>query len=170
MTDRARVHQISVNPDGGVPKHATPRAAVSPAGVFGDRQRNLKFHGGPDRAVCLFSMERIEALCGEGHPIAPGTTGENLTIAGLDWNGVVPGARLRVGDAVELEITAYTVPCQNIAGSFAGRSFKRISQALHPGWSRTYARVLRGGVVSEGDAVVLTPPGDDAADTRRGGR
>lgn len=162
MSD-GRVYQVSVNPDGGVPKYSVPQAAVSSAGVFGDRQRNLKFHGGPDRAVCLFSLDRITALQAEGHPIAPGTTGENLTVAGIDWDAVVPGARLRVGDKVVLEITAYTTPCQNIAGSFAGRSFKRISQDLHPGWSRTYARVLQSGVVKAGDSVVVTPPAEDVS-------
>ena len=38
------------------------------------------FHGGPERALCLFSLERILELQAEGHPIFPGAAGENITI------------------------------------------------------------------------------------------
>ncbi|HMO25741.1 MAG TPA: MOSC domain-containing protein [Tepidisphaeraceae bacterium] len=149
----ATVHQISLNPEGGVPKHAVPRATVHTGGVAGDRQRNLKVHGGPERAVCLFSLERIQALQAEGHPIVPGSTGENLTIAGLDWDAIVPGTKLRIGEEVELEVLSYTAPCSNIADSFTARQFKRMSQKVHPGWSRVYARVLNEGDVRAGDVV-----------------
>lgn len=154
-TTPARVVRVSVNPKGGVPKRAVPSAEVTAAGVAGDKQRDLRYHGGPGRAVCLYALERIEALRAEGHPIEPGSTGENLTVAGLDWEAVAPGSRLRVGGRLLLEVTAYTVPCSNIAGSFAGGAFKRISQKLRPGWSRVYARVLAEGTVREGDPVEL---------------
>ena len=71
------VHQINVS-DGGVPKLPVLEATVSNKGVDGDRQRNLKFHGGPDRAICVYSLELIEQLQEEGHPIDPGSSGENL--------------------------------------------------------------------------------------------
>src|ERR1043165_2763657 len=90
--------------DGGVPKLPVPAAQVTAAGVVGDRQRNLKYHGGPDRAVCLLAQEVIDDLAAQGHPIRPGSTGENLTIAGIDWSSLAPGAQLRVGAAVVLEI------------------------------------------------------------------
>jgi MOSC domain-containing protein YiiM len=147
-----RLAQINVNPKGGVPKHRVPSAELSAEGVSGDKQRNLRFHGGPKRAVSLFSAERIQALAAEGHPIAPGTTGENLTLSGIDWESIGPGDRLLVGPVL-LEVTSFTVPCQQIRGSFAESDFTRISQKLHPGWSRIYARVLVPGTVVEGDAV-----------------
>lgn len=149
-----KVIQVSVNPEGGVPKHPVRSARLHQGGVEGDRQRNLKFHGGPDRAVCLFSLEQIQRLRAEGHPIAPGTTGENLTLEGLDWDRLAPGMRLRVGEAV-LELASYTAPCKQIRASFVEEEFTRISQKLHPGWSRLYARVLEEGVVKPGDAVTL---------------
>lgn len=152
-----RVAQINVNPQGGVPKHAVASAEVTTEGVVGDRQRDRRFHGGPQRAVSLYAAERIEALRAEGHPIAPGSTGENLTVAGLDWATIEVGDRLLVGEWVELEITGYASPCSNIAGSFADGAFKRISQKLHPGWSRLYARVISEGVVRTGDRVDHLP-------------
>ncbi|MBI3817176.1 MAG: MOSC domain-containing protein [Planctomycetes bacterium] len=150
----AKIHSIQVS-NGGVPKAAVASANITFSGVEGDRQRNLKYHGGRGRAVCIYSLEAITSLQKEGHPIAPGTAGENLTIEGLDWASLAPGARLRVGEAVELEITADTKPCATIAASFRDGNSKRIAYKKHPGESRWYARVLREGRVRAGDDVVL---------------
>jgi MOSC domain-containing protein YiiM len=152
-----RVVQVNVNPQGGVPKHAIAATEVTAEGVAGDRQRDRRHHGGPQRAVSLFAMERIEALQAEGHPIAPGSTGENLTLAGVDWDAIKVGDRLRVGEWVELEITGYASPCSNIEASFVDGAFKRMSQKLHPGWSRLYARVHAEGTVRAGDPVEHLP-------------
>lgn len=148
------IHQISVS-RGGVPKLPVGEATVGEGGVVGDRQRNRRVHGGPMRAVCLYSLEVIERLQGEGHPIVPGSAGENITVRGLDWAAVVPGVWLRLGDALLLQVTAYTAPCQNIAGSFADGNFGRIAVGRAPGQARVYARVLRPGVIRAGDAVRL---------------
>jgi len=67
---------------------------------------------------------------------------------------MVPGARLEVGEA-RLELTGYAAPCTNLLGCFRDREFKRVSQKVHPGWSRLYARVLCGGTVRVGDPVSL---------------
>ena len=148
------VVQISVS-RGGVPKLPIPQARLSSDGVEGDRQNDRRHHGGPDRAVCIYSLELIEALQREGHPIEPGSAGENLTVSGLDWASIAPGVRLTVGDAL-LEIVSFTVPCKTIRASFADGRFERISQKTNPGWSRVYARVLSAGEARMGDAVEIT--------------
>jgi MOSC domain-containing protein YiiM len=128
---------------------------VSRLGLEGDGQDDIKHHGGPDRAVCVYSLERIQSLQSEGHPIDVGTVGENITVEGIDWDLVVPGVRLQVGDEVVLEIDSFTDPCKTIKGSFIDGKFVRISQKLHPGWSRVYARVLSEGQIHFGDPVEL---------------
>lgn len=150
----AHVHQINIS-DGGVPKHPVPEAVITSEGLRGDRQRNREVHGGVDRAVCLFSLELIESLQNDGHSIAPGSAGENLTLAGVAWAILKPGDRIQVGPDVELEVTSYTAPCGLNACWFNDGDFKRISQKRHPGWSRLYARVLREGLVRQGDEVGL---------------
>ena len=55
----ARIAQISRS-GGGVPKRAIASARVTTLGLDGDVQRNRKLHGGPERALCLFSLERVE--------------------------------------------------------------------------------------------------------------
>jgi MOSC domain-containing protein YiiM len=148
------VYQINVS-DGGVPKHPVLEAVIVRTGVRGDRQQNLKIHGGPDRALCLFSQELIERLQDEGHSIEAGSLGENLTLAGLDWEKLKLGCRLQIGPNVRVELMSYTVPCDKNARWFKDGDFKRVSQKMNPGWSRLYARVLVEGVVRPGDEVVI---------------
>ncbi len=159
------LHQISVS-DGGVPKRPVPEAKIIVDGVSGDRQRSPKIHGGRDRAVCLFSREVIEALRAEGHSIEPGCTGENVTLAGVDWAGIAPGDRIRVGEDVVVEIVSYTAPCGHNARWFIDGNYERISQKRHPGWSRLYARVLSEGVVKTGDPVRVEKAREEGREAR----
>ncbi len=155
MTLTGRVVQINIS-SGGVPKLPVPTGEVTMVGLEGDRQRNLKFHGGPDRALCLWSLDVIELLRQEGHPIVPGSAGENFTLAGLDWASLAPGSQIQLGDQVQLEITDYAPPCRTIMRWFSDRRFSRISQKHYPGSSRLYARVLQGGLVSTGDRAFVS--------------
>lgn len=141
--------------DGGVPKLPVPAAEIAVGGLVGDRQRNLKVHGGPDRAVCLLAQEVIDALVSEGHPITRGSTGENITIAGLEWGKVQLGDRLKLGATVVLEFTTYTLPCKNISPSFLLGDHTCLGHEKHPGRARIYARVLVPGHVTVGDSVSL---------------
>ncbi|MGI8607920.1 MAG: MOSC domain-containing protein [Candidatus Dormibacteria bacterium] len=150
----ARVFSINISA-GGVPKTPVDVALVTPGGLAGDDHHDKKHHGGPDRALCLYSVERIRVLRAEGHPVAPGTMGENLTLEGLDSAALKPGDRLTIGE-IEIELTDYTTPCQTISASFIDGGFSRVLQARHPGDSRLYARVLRGGGIRRGDPVNLT--------------
>ena len=147
-----RIAQINLS-NGGVPKLPVPTASVTTLGLAGDRQNDTRHHGGPDRALCLFSLERIQALQAEGHPIVPGAAGENLTVSGLDWERIQPGVRLQLGEQVQIEVTSYTAPCNNLVSFFLEKDYGRISQTRHPGWARVYARVLRTGSLHSGDPV-----------------
>jgi MOSC domain-containing protein YiiM len=149
---------VSINlSDGGVPKKAVTGAQVAWQGLVGDAQSDMKHHGGPDRAVCLYSLECIRSLQAEGHPIDVGTAGENLTVQGIEWDRVVPGTLLRVGTEVLLEVASYTNPCKTIKASFIEGKFVRIAQKVYPGWSRVYARVIAEGQIRSGDPIELTP-------------
>ena len=142
---------------GGVPKLSVFEALIESLGIAGDIQTDNRHHGGPDRAVILYSLDLIRALQAEGHPIAPGTTGENLTVSGVDWATLDRGTIVRVG-SVELQLTKPTAPCRNISNSFLASHFMRISHEEHPGWSRWCARVLAGGLVRPGETVITSHP------------
>lgn len=149
------VAQINVS-RGGVPKRRIDEAEVGHRGLVGDRQASRQHHGRPLQALCLWSTEVIDALRAEGHPIGPGSAGENLTLSGLDWATIRPGVQLRIG-TVLAEISAYATPCNKNAEWFVERDFNRMDHDRYPGWSRTYAWVREPGVVRTGDEVVVEP-------------
>lgn len=148
-----RVIQVSISA-GGVPKLPVLEAEVTELGLAGDGHDDRENHGGLERALCLFSLERILEMAREGHAVGPGVTGENITIEGLDWDEVVPGRTLRLGDVLAV-VTRYTTPCWKNAGWFKGGDFNRMHQNLNPGWSRVYARVIHTGTIRPGDMAEL---------------
>lgn len=119
----------------------------------GDDQADKKHHGGPRQTLCLYSLEVIEALRAEGHPIAAGYAGENLTMAGIDWANLADGDLYRIGADLVVEITDPATPCAKNASWFLDGNYRRMSNTDYPGSSRWYARVIEPGVASVGDIV-----------------
>ena len=130
-TQTGTVCQLSVS-NGGVPKQPVSSAMVTPTGVVGDGQNDRLHHGRPVQAVCLWSQELITSFANQGHPIAAGNAGENITVAGVDWASLLPGSRIDVG-GVPMLITAYAIPCAKNARWFADRDFRRILHDRNPG-------------------------------------
>ncbi|MEO6047558.1 MAG: MOSC domain-containing protein [Candidatus Kapaibacterium sp.] len=149
-----RIFQINAS-KGGVPKFPLYSATIGELGITTDRHADMRHHGGPDRALCIYSIEQILALQGEGHPIFPGAIGENIVTRGIDLSVLEPGNRMRLGDDVEIEITDYAPPCRTIRAAFRDEDFQRASQKTNPGWSRLYTRILTQGIISVGDAITI---------------
>ena len=63
---QARIFQLNCSP-GGLPKLAVREAVVTQLGLIGDDHKFPEIHGGPERALCLFSLDRIIELQAEGH-------------------------------------------------------------------------------------------------------
>ncbi len=140
--------QLSIS-SGGILKSAIPSARVGADGVAGDWQNDRKNHGGPDRAVCIFSEELYAWLSQEhGIDLQPGSVGENFTLRGIDLQRLAVGDRLRVGQCL-VQITKVRVPCYKL---------KRYDQKLpeviegHSGWM---AKVIEGADVRAGEPVEL---------------
>lgn len=153
-TATGHVKRLSVSA-GGVPKRSVEHVEVGFGGVIGDRQASRRHHGSPFQALCLWNVESIDRLAAEGHPIAHGDAGENVTIAGIDWLSVRPGVRLRLGSAL-CEISSHAEPCSKNARWFSDGDFSRIHDDNGP-LSRMYATVIGPGSIAVGDAAVLEP-------------
>jgi MOSC domain-containing protein YiiM len=121
-------------------------------GCEGDRQNDLKHHGGPSRAVCLMSLDVMQELQDQGHPISGGTTGENLLISGIAWNELNVGSFIQTGE-VTLRITSDAPPCKTIKTSFLDGKFKALSHKMMPQKTRWYAEVIREGVLHQGESI-----------------
>jgi MOSC domain-containing protein YiiM len=142
--------------EGGVPKLPIDQAVVGYRGVDGDHQATRQHHGRVWQALCLWSSEVIDELRAEGHPIAPGNAGENVSVSGIDWSTIRPGVRVQLGDVLA-EVSAYATPCSKNAGWFVDSDFGRMNHDIHPGVSRVYASVVRDGVIRPGDTVTVEP-------------
>ncbi len=120
---------------------------VGRLGVQDDEQANKRYHGGPDQAVYLYSLEDYAWWAAElGRALEPGTFGENLTLDRFS-EPVRIADRLRIGE-VELEITAPRIPCSTLAARVGDPKFvKRFARAGRPGY---YARVLHEGLLQPG--------------------
>src|SRR5687767_12668956 len=142
---RATLTQLSISP-GGMPKRPVLFAHVSKRGIEGDKQRNLKYHGGPDRAICLFSEELYAWLREQGIDLTPGAVGENFTTRGINLTTLKPGDQLQVGDCL-IEITDVRTPCRNL------NKWHPDLMKIIKGRSGWVARVLEESVVQPGDAI-----------------
>ncbi|HEY7525006.1 MAG TPA: MOSC domain-containing protein, partial [Candidatus Limnocylindrales bacterium] len=111
-------------------------------------------HGGPDQAVCIYTLESIARVAADGHEAFVGAFGENLTLEGVELGELREGDRLRIGgDGLEIQLTDRSEPCQTIAHWFTERRIARIGSRQHPEDTRWYARVLTEGWVAPDDRV-----------------
>lgn len=166
LTDAApftdgHVLRVNISP-GGVPKRSVERAWVERLGLDGDGHHHDLVHGGPHRAVALMAIEAIERVRADGHPIGPGSVGENLTTSGIEIAHLPVGTRLAIGVELVLEISSPDSPCDVIKGAFVGGKSGRISILTHPDDTRMYARVLTEGEVRPGDPIRVLPAGPDS--------
>ncbi len=128
---------------------------VTALGLPGDTICDTENHGGVDQAVYVYGLPDYHWWSAElGRDLAPGTFGENLTVADLESADLSIGDRLHIGRVV-LEVTAPRIPCVTLARRVGDPAFlKRFRVAERPG---VYCRVLSEGMVRAGDAVRHEP-------------
>lgn len=146
---------IDKRPVDGPVQVRAPRAGVAgTSGLVGDRICDSDNHGGPDQAVYAYAREDlVEWEKDLGRALPAGVFGENLTTAGVDVSGAVVGERWRVGEELVLQVVGPRIPCRTFAVWMAEpRWLRRFTARSLPG---AYLRVLRPGLVSAGDPIVL---------------
>lgn len=111
---------------------------VSNLGLAGCRHSRL----GGKRQVLLVDKETLDAA-----DLKPGVIRENITTSGLNVNGLEPGERLRIGQAL-LEVSAICTPCDQLEKVRPG-----LRRELY-GRRGMLCRVLEGGTVRTGDEIV----------------
>jgi len=133
---------------GGIPKLPVAVGHVTEAGLEGDGHDHEK-HNTPLQAVSLFSIEVLDDLRAEGFDVGPGVTGENLTVRGLDVDGLEPGVRLVFSGGVELEFTKKRQPCYVLDA--IDTELKEVVRDRCGG----YTKVITGGEVRAGETIKL---------------
>jgi MOSC domain-containing protein YiiM len=119
----------------------------------GDRQSDLRVHGGEYKAVYAYATEHYDWWQARlGRKLEPANFGENLTIRGLDEPDLCIGDVVRVGDA-ELEATLPRLPCFKLGLRF-GDPLMVKTFAESRRWG-IYFRIVKEGRISAGDAVAI---------------
>ncbi len=112
-----------------------------------------KHHGGPDKAVCVYSLDHYpywENVLGSR--LAPAAFGENLTVSNLHEDAVCIGDLFRVGTAL-VRISQPRQPCGTLAARY-GRS-ELVKLVVASGRTGFYFSVMEEGIVTRGDELVL---------------
>jgi MOSC domain-containing protein YiiM len=131
------------------------RVALRTLNLDGDRQSDLRVHGGQYKAVYCYPIQHYDywkaALPGRELPI--GVFGENFTIDdGPDEDSVWIGDRFSVGTA-EVVVTQPRMPCFKLGIRFG--SDDMIAKFLASGRTGFYVGVTREGEVGAGDEIGL---------------
>jgi MOSC domain-containing protein YiiM len=134
-------------------KLSVAQALLRVNGFEGDGVADTKNHGGPDKAVCVYSYDHYpyweERL---GKKLMMGAFSENLTLSGIEETAVCIGDIFKVGEAV-VQVSQPRVPCDKLAGK---HGTSQVRTAIHAnGYSGFYVRVLTEGLVRGGDSVEL---------------
>jgi MOSC domain-containing protein YiiM len=140
---------IAVNiSGGGIPKAPIPVGRVVEGGLEGDAHDHDK-HDTPMQAISIIADEVLDALRAEGFDVGPGSTGENLTVRGLDVDALEPGMTLRFSGGVQLECTKKRQPCFVLDAIHAD-----LQEAIRDRCG-AYAKVIVGGEVRPGETIEL---------------
>lgn len=161
-----RIHQIftgrvaALGPRGvlsGIDKQPVPGAVyVGPVGLLGDEQADTKSHGGPEKAVHCYSLERYSQWSAQypEHSIfeKAGAFGENFSVQGMDESTICMGDIWRIGNAI-FQISQGRQPCFKLNLRFGIPDMaRRVQDSLWAGW---YLRVLEPGQVQAGQHIYL---------------
>lgn len=125
---------------------------VTDVGLVGDRQADMKVHGGYDKAIYAYSHKHYQTWSKEMSKKYNdyGLVGENLTIDNFDEKEIYIGDELKIGDCL-LQISQPRIPCYKIGIKMNSRDFpKKFSQS---GLLGSYLRVLEPGKISKDDEV-----------------
>lgn len=134
-------------------KQAADEAFLSVDGFKGDGIADTKHHGGPDRAVCMYSEEHY-ALWEKQFSctLSPSTFGENLTVGGMLEDKVCIGDIYQVGDAV-IQVTQGRVPCSTISQRTGLPGLMK--EMIKTGLTGYLCRVVEEGMVHSNSTITL---------------
>lgn len=126
---------------------------LSRDGLAGDGIANPEFHGGPDRALCLYPFEHYPKWEEEFRvKLAPPVFGENITATGMREAEVFIGDIFKIGEAV-VQVSQGRVPCSTISRFNSIDPFlKRVYETCLTGY---FFRVMEEGMISPDSDILL---------------
>lgn len=122
-------------------------------GLIGDQQADLVNHGGPDKAVCVYSADHFPYWEREwGKRVEAGAFGENFTVQGMTEANIHIGDIIRIGEAA-VQVSQPRSPCFKLGVKHGMPDLPL--QVQQTGYTGYYFRVLKEGIVQEGDELIV---------------
>jgi len=120
----------------------------------GDKQADLKVHGGVDKAVYAYAGEHYDYWRQElpDMSLPWGMFGENFTTEGMFEESVNIGDQFKVGTA-NLIATQPRMPCYKLGVKFGNMDM--IKRFLASGLTGVYFKVMKEGELEQGDEIKL---------------
>ena len=122
-------------------------------GFEGDGVGDVNHHGGPDKAVCVYSTDHYpywQEIMGMKLPVA--AFGENLSVANLHEDDICIGDIFELGTAL-VQVSQPRQPCRTLAARYGRDDMIRL--VVDSGRTGFYLRVLREGQVEKGGMLIL---------------
>ncbi|MCP1358945.1 MOSC domain-containing protein [Aneurinibacillus migulanus] len=139
--------------DTGICKQTTEEAFLTKEGFRGDGVADLRYHGGPDRAVCVYPYEHYLLWEKEfNNPLPSSTFGENLTVTNMLERDIYIGDIFQLGDAV-IQVTQGRIPCSTITKRTNNPSL--LKRMVQTGFTGYLCRVLEEGMVRKDSKITL---------------
>jgi MOSC domain-containing protein YiiM len=140
----------------GICKDKTEKAFLTKEGFCGDGVANLKYHGGPDRAVCIYPHEHYQLWEQEFNiSLPPSAFGENLTVTNMLERDVCIGDIYQLGEAV-IQVTQGRIPCNTITRRTNAPGL--LKRFVETGYTGYFCRVLEEGFVRNDSSIKLLEP------------
>jgi MOSC domain-containing protein YiiM len=137
----------------GIRKKPLKEAFLSKNAFEGDGVANTKYHGGPDRAVCVYPNEHYDMWEKEfSVTLSRPAFGENITVSNMTEENVCIGDIYQMGETV-IQISQGRVPCQTISKSNNVTVF--LDRIIETGYTGYFCRVLQEGVVTKDSEISL---------------
>ena len=135
----------------GIGKETSKQLQVKKQGIEGDDVANHDFHGGIDRAVCLYPFEHYAKWESDFNTkLKKPAFGENITAIGMLEKDVCIGDIYKIGGTV-LQVTQGRVPCSTI--SKYNDVNLLLKQIVTTGLTGYFFRVLEEGVITEDSKI-----------------
>ncbi|RJE90209.1 MOSC domain-containing protein [Paenibacillus sp. 1011MAR3C5] len=138
----------------GIFKSASEEARkVHVLGIEGDGQGDTVHHGGPDKAICAYFVDRYPYWSEHfGRPFQNGAFGENFTLSNWTEDQIHIGDIVAIGHTV-LQVSQPRQPCYKLGLRNGLPELPALAQQT--GYTGFYFRVLQEGTVKAGDSVVI---------------
>ena len=128
---------------------------IRKAGIEGDKQADLKSHGGVNKAVYAYSYKHYKywgELLKKDFSNDYGLIGENLTIDDFDEKEFFIGDELQISNVI-LKITQPRIPCYKLGIKMNKKDF--VNFFINYGHLGMYMKVIKSGFIEKGDNIKL---------------